>query len=79
MAETVRIAPEAYEDLSEIAKTLNVPLTEALSRVLHDSRRELFLRGVAADYAALTSEERAEEDAELRAWDSTLSDGLENE
>jgi hypothetical protein len=79
MAETVRIAPEAREILSEIAESLHVTMTEALSRALREYRKELFLRGLAADFAALTPEERAEEQAELKLWDTTLMDGLEDE
>ncbi len=79
MAETVRIAPEAYDKLVKIAESLHVSLTEALSEALQEYQRELFLRGVAADFAALTTAERTEEQDELATWDNTLSDGLENE
>jgi predicted transcriptional regulator len=79
MAETVRIEPSAHAALSEIAKAMHIPLTEALSRAIEHFRREAFLTGLAADFAALKPVERAEERAERDAWASTDADGLRDE
>ena len=75
MAETVRIAPETHAALVEIAKAQHISLTEALTRAVAAYRREQFLAGVAADFAALTPKEHAEEAAEAATWDATLADG----
>lgn len=79
MAETVRIAPEAHATLVEISQEMHLPLTEVLTKAVRAYKRELFLRGVAADFAALTPEELAEEHADVAAWDATLADGLKDE
>jgi predicted transcriptional regulator len=75
VAETIRISPETHAALTRIAKAQRISLTEALSRAVELYRREQFLAGVAADYAALSSRERAAERADADAWDSTLRDG----
>jgi hypothetical protein len=56
-------------------------LTEALSRAVEVYRRELFLEGVASDFAALRGDAAAwsEEQADRDAWDATSGDGLEDE
>jgi hypothetical protein len=56
-------------------------LTEALSRAVEVYRRELFLEGVASDFAALRSDAAAwsEEQAERGAWEATSGDGLDDE
>ena len=81
MAETVRIDPAAHAALAEIARAKHIPLTEALSRAVELYRREVFLEGVASDFAALRSDRRAwrGELVEREAWDTTSADGLERE
>ena len=79
MAETVRIAPEAYKRLKEIAEILGVSLTEALTRALELARRDLFFVALEEGYRQRTEEQRLEDEAEMRVWDQTLRDGLENE
>jgi hypothetical protein len=81
MAETVRIDPAAHTALVEIARAKHVSLTEALSRAVELYRREVFLEGVASDFAALQADAGAwaEEQAARSAWDATNDDGLERE
>jgi predicted transcriptional regulator len=79
MAETVRIDSEAYASLSEISKEMHVSLTCALSQAIELCRRELFLKGLANDFASLRADERDEEKAECEAWDTTNADGLADE
>lgn len=79
MAETVRIDAEAHAALTEIAKEWHMSLTGALSRAIETCRRELFLKGLVDDFAALRVEERDEEQAEREAWDTTSADGLADE
>lgn len=81
MAETIRIDPAAHTALTEIARAKHISLVEALSQAVELYRREVFLEGVANDYAALRAHPRAwkEERAEREAWDATDQDGLEDE
>ena len=81
MAETIRIEPAAHAALAEIARAKHLSLVEALSRAVEAYRREVFLEGLAEDYAALRKDEKhwAAEQAERKAWDRTNMDGLENE
>jgi hypothetical protein len=79
MAETVRIDSVAYATLSEIASKKHVSMTEALSRAVEAYRRALFFEAMAAGYASLTEEQRAEETAERDIWDTTSADGLPDE
>jgi hypothetical protein len=81
MAETVRIEPAAHAALREIARDGHMSLTEALTRAVEAYRRQMFLAGVASDFAALRADEGAwaEERAERALWDQTSADGLEDE
>jgi hypothetical protein len=81
MADTVRIEPAAHSALTEIARAKRLSLTEALSRAIETYRRQVFLEGVAEDFAALRQDAKAwrEERAEREAWDTTSKDGLADE
>lgn len=81
MAVTVRIEPSAHRALTEIARAKRLSLTETLSRAVEMYRREVFLEGLAADFAAFREDESAwaQEEADRAAWDATLADGLEAE
>jgi hypothetical protein len=81
MAETVRIDPAAHLTLREIAAAKHISLTEVLSRALELYRREVFLEGLADDFAALRTDRKAwsEEQAERDAWDAANADGLADE
>jgi hypothetical protein len=81
MAETVRIDPRAHAVLSRIARAKHLSLTEALSRAVEAYRREVFLDGLASDFAALRGNAKAwaDERNEREAWNQTIRDGLEGE
>lgn len=81
MAATVRVDPAAHAALAEIARTKHLSLTEALSRAVAAYRREVFLEGVASDYAALRLDPKAwaAEMVERTAWEATTADGLQDE
>lgn len=81
MAETVRIDPVSHAALAEIARAKHIPLTEALARAVETYRREVFVEGLASDFAALRSDEGAwaEECTEVAAWETTSADGLAHE
>lgn len=78
MSATVRIDPGAHATLRRIAKAKDVSLQEALHLAVDAYSRQLFLEGVASDYAALR-ENASRWNAELAerdAWDAALLDGL---
>ena len=81
MPQTIRIEPEAHSILTEIARETHTTLTETLSRAVASYRREVFMHGLAADFAALNAnpDRWAEEQEERLAWDQTNADGLDNE
>lgn len=82
MAQTVRINPADYDKLAALADKKKVPLTEALSIAIEACRRKDFLEEYVAAVAKFRAEhpdEAAEDDAEAALFDSTSSDGLEDE
>jgi hypothetical protein len=81
MGETVRIDPEAHAALTEIARAKHLSLTEALSRAVEAYRRQVFLDGLANDFAVLKADSKAwaAERGEVQAWETTVADGLESE
>lgn len=79
MAQTIRIEPEAHSILTEIARETHTTLTETLSRAVATYRREVFMQGLAADFAALGANQRSDDQEERLSWDQTNADGLENE
>lgn len=74
----VRISPHAHALLRQLAKEENEPMSAVLDKVLEHYRREKFLRGANADFAALKRDPKAwnEELAERALWEQTLVDGL---
>jgi hypothetical protein len=81
MPQTIRIEPEAHTILAEIARETHTTLSETLSRAVMAYRRDVFMQGLAGDFAALGAnpEQWADEQAERLAWDQTNADGLESE
>ncbi len=81
MPQTIRIEPEAHSILTEIARETHSTLTETLSRAVAVYRREVFMQGLASDFAALNANpaQWAEEQEERLLWDQTNADGLEDE
>ena len=56
-------------------------MVEALAKAVETYRRQTFLEGLNADFAALRKDRRAwaEERSECAAWDATMADGLRGE
>ena len=81
MAGTVRISPQSWGALRELATRLGEPMQLVLDRAVECFRREQFLREVNEGFARLKSDPDAwaEELAEREAWDATLADGLNKE
>ena len=81
MPQTIRIAPSVHATLATLAKATHTTIAETVSRAVGVYQREVFLRGLADDFAALraSSEQWPGEQAEREEWDETIADGLENE
>jgi hypothetical protein len=77
---TVRINSSAYAVLRTLAEEADESMTKVLDKAIEAYRRQRFLDGLNADFAALRSDRGAwkEEQAERAAWDATLSDGLKD-
>ena len=81
MASTnVRISIGAHETLRRLARAEHVPIESVLERAVEQYRREKFVRGANADFAALQKDRKAwaAEVAERRLWERTLADGVKD-
>jgi len=78
---TVRIGEDAHRSLKELAQQTGEAMVEILGKAIEEYRRQQFLRGLAADFAALRSDPKAwgEELREREEWDATLGDDLEED
>jgi len=78
---TVRIRERALTMLRELAAEESMSMTDLLDRAIDAYRRTRFLEAVNRDFAALRADENAwqEYQDELRLWDATLMDGLEDD
>ena len=80
MSETsISISEIAHRQLAELAEWSGVSLAAALERAVKDQYDRQFWSAVNAGYAALRADPEAwaEVEAERRAWDATLRDGLD--
>jgi hypothetical protein len=66
--------------LRELSEQMGRPVQAILDRAVEDYRRKLFFEGLTADYAALKADPAAwaDELAERRLWESTLTDGQDD-
>ena len=80
-SKTVRIDQETWGVLKELAELLGEPMQKVLAGAIEAHRRQLVLEKSNAAFAALRADPGAwqEEQAERRAWDTTLPDGLAEE
>lgn len=78
---TVHIKPETHAKLKELAEQSGEPVPAVLEKAVEAYRRQVFLEGLAEDFAALRRDPKAwePEQAERREWDVTLADGLEDD
>jgi hypothetical protein len=81
MSETVRIRPETHAKLRALAQRTGDPMPDILDKAVEVYRRKQFLAECNHAFRALKSDPTAwaEELKEREAWDTTLSDGLEDE
>jgi hypothetical protein len=75
---TTRISATAHDVLRELSKAEGKPMLALLDEAVEALRRQRFLEQVNAAYASLRADPRAWKavEAERRAWDATLPDGL---
>ena len=78
---TVRIRQDTHRSLRELASRTGRSLPDVLEEAVETLRRQSFLQGLAADFAALRADPEAWQDEleERAAWDRTLRDDLERE
>lgn len=79
MALTVRIDERTHALLRELADADNLSLHDELALAVKARKKERFIAEFTAAYAEMTDEQRAEEAADMAAWDSALDDGLADE
>lgn len=80
MATNVRIQPESYAKLKEMATEAKEPMPKVLAAAIDALYRKRFLDQCSRDYARLRADPKAwkEELAERKVWEATLGDGLED-
>jgi hypothetical protein len=76
----VRVRPENYQWLREMAEQRGVAMPVILSEAIEQHYRKWLLQGLNDDYARLRADPKAwaEELKERELWDQTLADGLED-
>lgn len=76
---TVRISQSTHAVLRALADETDESMTEILDKAIEFYRRQHFLAGLNADFAALRQDKATweEELAERETWNATLADGLE--
>lgn len=77
---TVRINPDTYRVLQELAQEQGESLSDTLDRLVEGHRRWRILQQANEAYAtaAADPEAAAEWASEIAAWDATVADGLED-
>jgi len=80
MAANVRIQPDSYAKLRQLASSAGATMPEVLAEAIDELYRKRFLDECNRAYARLRADPKAwkQELDERRAWDVTLSDGLED-
>jgi Ribbon-helix-helix protein, copG family. len=78
MATNVRIQPQSYAKLRQIAEQSGVTMPQVLAEAIDNRYRQWLLEGLSADYARLRADPKAwaAELKERELWDRTLGDGL---
>lgn len=78
MSATVRINPQSHRKLKRLAAEMGESMPVVLEHAIEALRRQRFLDEAAEDFARLRKNKKAwaEELAERKLWEKTLSDGL---
>lgn len=79
MPSNVRIQPDSYAKLRDLARQAGRTMPEILADAIEQLYRQRFFDQCDEDYARLKRDPKAwkEELEERRAWEATLNDGLE--
>jgi len=80
MSTTVRIDDHSKQLLEQIVEGSQQKQHEVLAIVIEKAWRKWMMEGINADFARLRQDKEAWDDYqnEMKAWDCTLSDGLED-
>ncbi|MBC7529592.1 MAG: toxin-antitoxin system protein [Chthonomonadaceae bacterium] len=75
----VRVNKQTHQRLVSLAKENGLTMQIILDKAVEAYRRQTFLEGLNADFAALRAqpEEWRAEQEERELWETTLADGLE--
>jgi hypothetical protein len=78
---TIRISEKTHAVLRDLAAAEGKPMADLVAQAIERYRRERLLDAHNAAYAALRADPQAwaEYEEELRVWDVTLKDGLEDD
>ena len=78
---TVRVTKATREALREISQQRGETMQETLARAVEELRRKTFFEEVNRAYERLRGDPAAWQDEleERKAWEATLSDGLEDD
>ena len=81
MSATVRINPESHRKLKVLSEELGASMPHVLEQAIEALRRQRFLEQASQAYGELRKDKKAwaAEQAERKAWDKTLKDGLGKE
>ena len=77
---TIRISDSSRRILRELSQRDNKSMQAVLEQAIEEYRRQTFLEGLSADFAALRDNELEwqAEKTERTTWDITLADGEES-
>lgn len=80
MAANVRIQPDTYSKLRQLAVKAGVTMPEVLAEAIDELYRKRFLEDCNRAYSRLQADPKAwkQELAERKVWERTLQDGLED-
>jgi hypothetical protein len=80
MPANVRIQPDSYAKLRQLADESGDTMPEVLAEAIDELYRKRFLDECNRAYARLKADQKAwdQEQRERKAWERTLSDGLED-
>ena len=77
----IRVSEKTHSTLQALARDTGTPMAEIVEAAIEAYRRQQVIAAINAGYTALRADPPAwtAYQAELRAWDATLHDGLERE
>jgi len=79
-SQTIRVSKTTHQILRGLARQARTTMTAIVEAAVREYQRNKYWEEYYADYAALRAnpEAWAEYQEEIRAWDCTLADGLED-